>query len=588
MGGRDSTSKKKLKRDKISSKKKSRRKESKKRRRSYDSFSSSSDDDSLYLEHSLSTTSKSGHRRRITKNKKRRRDSSLSTYSESSDSDSSSADYKIRKARRSRVGSKDIKTKGRKRSVSSIGDVDATSGRKRKRLGRDHVIRPIKKSSKKKSKKVLGSSSGSDSESCSTCQSGSSSSRSDVKPQRKKLVYGKEKERLRGRGSDKGNKKHKDRSPSCTSIGRGGYPVFSVGNSDEEFFPVDNSRRLRSVITVVNRPYDEEDNMLEKDPHKEEIVYDQNDYPSPKSLDSNEGGSKMESDNQFNVAFSDKICVENIGGEDGHELGKSRNDEVDHSNVGDRQSEGACSEKEKEIDTSVPVAALGGDVLESILRQKALENLRKFRERPRKSPRSNMVKINNETNVAKLSGGTVDIVQNKSIEQGSSDAQEIGEVVKLPDSEYVEKKPGVGDLSITQRETAEVLELPDSENVEMKPGTATLSITHSHNGAALLECSEEDISAYSRAVVAKAVSGSSTSPGAEGTKVCSSSNVELTSSVEPTSGEHSSEKRNEANDGSQFEQKTMSVMRGGEVVQVSYKVYIPKKAPGLARRQLKR
>ncbi|KAH6767949.1 hypothetical protein C2S51_013285 [Perilla frutescens var. frutescens] len=585
MGGRDSTSKKKLKRDKISSKKKSRRKESKKRRRSYDSVSSSSDDDSLYLEHSLSTASKSGHRRRISKNKKRRRDSSLSTYSESSDSDSSSTDYKTRKARRSRVGSKDIRTKGRKRSVSSIGDVDATSGRKRKRLGRDHAIRPIKKSSKKKSKKVLGSSSGSDSESCSTCQSGSSSSRADVKRQRKKLVYGKEKERLRGRGTDKDKKKHKDRSPSCTSIGRGGDPVFSVGNSAEEFFPVDNSRRLRSVITVVNRPYDEEDDIWEKDPHKEEIVYDQNDYPSPKSLDSNEGGSKMESDNKFNVAFSDKIHVENIVGQDMCELGKSRN-EVDHSNVGDRQSEGNCSEKEKEIGMSVPVAALGGDVLESILRQKALENLRKFQERPRKSPRSNMVKVNND--VAKLSGGTVDIVQNKSIEQGSSDAQEIGEVVKLPDSEYVKKKPGVADLSITQSEIAEVVELPDSENVEMKPGTATLSTTHSHNGAALLECSEEDISAYSRAVVAKAVSGSSTSPGAEGTKVCSSSNVELTSSVKPTSGAQSSEKRNEARDGSQFEQKTMSVMRGGEVVQVSYKVYIPKKAPGLARRQLKR
>ncbi|KAJ8755050.1 hypothetical protein K2173_016545 [Erythroxylum novogranatense] len=39
---------------------------------------------------------------------------------------------------------------------------------------------------------------------------------------------------------------------------------------------------------------------------------------------------------------------------------------------------------------------------------------------------------------------------------------------------------------------------------------------------------------------------------------------------------------------SQLEKKTMTVMRGGEMVQVSYKVYIPKKTPALARRQLKR
>ncbi|MCO5607156.1 hypothetical protein L7F22_061349 [Adiantum nelumboides] len=37
-----------------------------------------------------------------------------------------------------------------------------------------------------------------------------------------------------------------------------------------------------------------------------------------------------------------------------------------------------------------------------------------------------------------------------------------------------------------------------------------------------------------------------------------------------------------------FQEKTMSVMRGGELVQVSYKVYIPKRAAELARRRLQR
>ncbi|GMH14341.1 hypothetical protein Nepgr_016182 [Nepenthes gracilis] len=61
--------------------------------------------------------------------------------------------------------------------------------------------------------------------------------------------------------------------------------------------------------------------------------------------------------------------------------------------------------------------------------------------------------------------------------------------------------------------------------------------------------------------------------------------VDRNASSEPSS---SNDKPKEGDEGSQFQQKTMSVMRGGELVQVSYKVYIPKKAPALARRQLKR
>ncbi|GAB4846480.1 hypothetical protein Ancab_025485 [Ancistrocladus abbreviatus] len=55
-----------------------------------------------------------------------------------------------------------------------------------------------------------------------------------------------------------------------------------------------------------------------------------------------------------------------------------------------------------------------------------------------------------------------------------------------------------------------------------------------------------------------------------------------------SAGQSSNDRQSEVDDGSQFQQKTMSVVRGGELVQVSYKVYIPKKAPALARRQLKR
>lgn len=544
--------------------KSSRRKEPKKHRRTYDSATSYSDDDSLNSEHSSSSTSKSDHRRRINKNKKRRCDSSGSSYSDyqsvSLDSDSLSTydnGYKSRKARRSRVGLKDTKRRVRKRFTSPNGDVDAHSVRKRKRLGRDHVVKPIKKSSKKKFRKHLSSSSSSDSESCSTCQSRSSSGTADANRHRSKVIPDKEIERLRGRESHKGKKKRKVRTLSCSSFGRGSDPSVSVSNSDGAFFPVNNSRRLRSVIAIVDQPHDEGENRWEKDPHKEEIMYDQNDYPSPKSLDSNEGESKMESDNHSHGAFNNRICIENVAGEEVPEQGKSRIDEGDQNNAGDHQSEGGHmnnSEKEKEIDMSVSVAALGGDVLESILRQKALENLRKFRARPQTGPTSTIVKINNESNVDRSSAGTVDIFRNKSIKQGS------------PNTREMNQRSGLSlkrDFSLI----TEVKKLSDSENVEKEPGMAKQSVAHPPGGATLLECSEEDKRASSHAVLAKPVSRSDTSPGAGGTNACSST-VEPSSSVGPICGEHSLERGNEAKDGSQFEQKTMSVMSGGEIVQV--------------------
>jgi hypothetical protein len=63
-----------------------------------------------------------------------------------------------------------------------------------------------------------------------------------------------------------------------------------------------------------------------------------------------------------------------------------------------------------------------------------------------------------------------------------------------------------------------------------------------------------------------------------------SSASQPSSSLKPTLEEQNSKDQQ----GGQFEQKTMSVMRGGEMVEVSYKVYIPKKAPALARRHLRR
>ncbi|KAI3936912.1 hypothetical protein MKW92_046486 [Papaver armeniacum] len=76
---------------------------------------------------------------------------------------------------------------------------------------------------------------------------------------------------------------------------------------------------------------------------------------------------------------------------------------------------------------------------------------------------------------------------------------------------------------------------------------------------------------------------------AEHSENCESGPHKASSCVTPMSEKQESKESGDVIKGSsQFEQKTMSVMRGGELVQVSYKVYIPNKPPALARRKLNR
>ncbi|KAI3936951.1 hypothetical protein MKX01_015166 [Papaver californicum] len=76
---------------------------------------------------------------------------------------------------------------------------------------------------------------------------------------------------------------------------------------------------------------------------------------------------------------------------------------------------------------------------------------------------------------------------------------------------------------------------------------------------------------------------------AERSENCESGTYKASSCIAPMSEKQELKESGDViKDSSQFEQKTMSVMRGGELVQVSYKVYIPNKPPALARRKLHR
>lgn len=533
MGGKASSSRtksSKKKRNKISSKllKKRRKKESK--------FLHGPDFVSLSSKSTWSTSSESDYRTRKNKSKKRCHDDSASSYSDdhsmtSASESLSTHDNKSYKRRKALPQGR----KRRTRKTFESAESDAES-RRRKRSRRHHVVKSSNKPLKKKSRRHFTNSLSSDSESCSTCESRSSNSTGDGKHRRRKMILHKKIKNSRSRESHRARSKRKARSPSGSPCGtcRDRDVIvdqsdevldhdISVDRSDEALVPVNNSRRLKSVIAIVNRPTDEEENRCEKDPQKEEIVCDHDDYPSPKSMDSNEGVTKKESDDQSHVA-SNKRSVENVesevilamkSGNEGYNTDDSWSHEV-HTNR---------SVNEKEINVSVNFAPLDdgdkkdgvGDDIELVLRQKALENLRRFKGGLQATRKSVNLDFNENVNESPIKRN--DNIEDKSTEPNCFLAQEtnkrsrptLPEVKKDSDSEHT-----VTDLSIVP---------------------VVLAVNDTNQAA----------------------------------------------------GEHSSkEQLDEAKNGSEFEKKTMSVMRGGEMVQVSYKVYIPKRAPALARRQLRR
>ncbi|KAK1326273.1 hypothetical protein QJS10_CPA01g00583 [Acorus calamus] len=201
------------------------------------------------------------------------------------------------------------------------------------------------------------------------------------------------------------------------------------------------------------------------------------------------------------------------------------------------------------------------DDLESILRQKALENFKKFRDSAKRQvmkgdendenndakrviskPISKTISIRSE--IVRVSHDIIDITTNPSVNSTS-----VGGSVRLSEEGCNLKEPKP---------------LQESSNNVLLEGVTNEKIINKQGSGG----------GGGDARVAKADGRSSPPPN--GAAICNNPVM---------SGE---QQKVETKDGSEFQQKTMSVMRGGEAVQVSYKVYIPKKAPALARRQLQR
>lgn len=472
--------------------------------------------------------------------------------------------------------------------------------RKASKKDNDNESKKRNRSREKPRRNARTSSVSSESWSCSTCQGGD--------------ISGDEIESKRHRGRpEKPKREETDRNKVESRTGRSMYrsrsrslrSQFSESDcqSEEKVTGESNGRRLKSVIAVT-----EEDNQgrwLDEDGHKEEITYDHDDYPSCRSNDSNDGGSRKELDTHLHVASEERTRVEGAN-EEGlvsnariMDLPKSGN--IFHEDGG-RQEEGFNSSHDgtrvtddvNESKVSGEISSLINDDLETILRQKALANLKRFRGKDQRFAVSNpedkkqpytvkaeLVQIESpkvdgaKEDVAEIIGRTQLVEETNAPLRGSvcssinpekepdkkNDGNEVASAKRdvacsTPPQEAVSGKSNkkVTTTAIVDKPT---LATPESLNrplASLEPPQERLLVTESRvdNGA----CG-----------TAQTVTQSSNSNGQD------ISNGSGSAAPEPSGENRSDKQQDEAKDGSQFEQKTMSVMRGSEMVQVSVLIY---------------
>lgn len=487
---------------------------------------------------------------------------------------------------------------------SSSSDGSSVDAKVRKRSKRDGDSKVRKKSHKKKKKKktrrkVSVSSSSSDSGILRTRRHDSSSGTEESDYERKRG-------RSKKRKNDKtrlgriGSKKRKLRSRSCSSCSRHSDDSIDMTN-DKVVSEIDQNRelvtseilprRLKSVITVVRPHYEEEQ---DKDENKEEIFYDEDDYPSCRSNDSNDGGKRNLGHKSY--IESEKVRAENMAGEEdfaselvAEESKLSSEDGIDQSDRASIKPPGNVNE----INTSTTTAGSGSEDLETILRQKALENLMRFRgpHRNAKPPshRENESERNVKSFTAKaddvpdrsakmeLSTGFVEtggrnqhnrrtLRTNSSrlvrTEEMNLDGRVIGIESSTVRQRVVHPSAGVETSGKFESDASSLMEQPLESNLEQVPPSPVSAHVQGTLSSAL------DVVAKTAAEKAKTIAGSIDNNQNVG--VIDACRVAPESScINLTSEEHNTKQCPDETKGNSFEQKTMSVMRGGEMVQVT-------------------
>lgn len=306
------------------------------------------------------------------------------------------------------------------------------------------------------------------------------------------------------------------------------------------------------------------------------------------------------------------------------------------------------------VDEILPIGSGSPEVeedLELILRQKALENFRKFKEAAAKPGKTDSNGTGKGVLTDSLENTSTKIAEARSVvtpsrmqgnsfgvghSAGSPELEDFGNSVSPWNQEMSrgDKSPGILEASDTSPPTQQ-----KGSRLELIRPTSRIMSRDSRNGGSVMQRLGINIASSAtikqrlgssagvipvqatrrvRSVVSipvrEGLDGSevTTTPLENPVPVESSSEVrhppvEINNNLEGTSGddrktseasapdssvlsagEGKSQAGTEDKDGSQFEKRTFSRMHDGETVQVSYKVYIPTTSPRLARRKLQR
>ncbi|ESW07232.1 hypothetical protein PHAVU_010G112300 [Phaseolus vulgaris] len=561
----------------------------------------------------LSKAKVSSRSKKSRKNKSKkvlRREVSLSSYDDSRSLDtsaSSSSDDSYRRKRdrsRTRKDEKGRKRKSHGRSSSYHRDSseDSHYARKKKKAKRKKERGEVRKklSKKKNIRREASVDLMSDkSQSCSTCQDGSASSDDNRDKKKRGRSERKEKDRrLRRRSRSERSSRYRARSSSCSSE-----------NSDEatkeKYAGEKKSRQLRSIITVTKEA--EEYGELCGNETREEIANDL-DYPY-RSDDNNDGGTRRQLDLYTHLASEEKLSVDNEAGDMNVDLnfvepGLRDRSYSDNSNV--KAYSAGTSESAKETSETFG-ANVNDDDLEKILRQRALENLRKFRGEMQCSAKAPDQKNKIISQVKQPIADKRELVQGKSVVNNAVVGTKFvkrtaaGEETNL----FVGRKNLVACLGNNDVILDTNKDISTSAKCDLASARDKVIDSHNHSGTITestncnttnLElikqtqspCHDSFLSHKSSNAKLLGTEGDVERNAAK-TPQAAIQSIDNIRDDDVSSAENKSNKLQvESNNGSQFEKKTMNVMRDGEMVQVSYKVYIPNKVPALARRQLKR
>ncbi|KAK7381996.1 hypothetical protein VNO80_00610 [Phaseolus coccineus] len=567
---------KKLSKAKVSSRsKKSRRNKSKKILRREVSLSTCDYDDSRSLDTSASSSSDDSYRRKRdrsrtrkdVKGRKRKAHGRSSSYHRDSSEDSHYAREK-KKGKRKKERDEVRKKLSQKKNIRREASVDLMSVK---------------------------------SHSCSTCQDGSASSDDNRDKKKRGRSERKEKDkRLRRRSRSERSSRYRARSSSCSSEN-------SYEATKEKYAGEKKSRQLRSIITVTKEA--EEYGELCGNETREEIANDL-DYQY-RSDDNNDGGTRRQLDLYTHLASEEKLSVENVENEAGDmnvdlnfvEPGLRDRSYSDNSKV--KAYSAGTSESAKETNETFG-ANVNDDDLEKILRQRALENLRKFRGEMQSSAKAPDQKNKIISQVKQPIADKRELVQGKSVVNNAVVGTKF---VKRTHGEETNLFVGRRNLVACLGNNDVILDtnkdISTSAKCDLASAPDKVIDSHNHSGTITesTNCNTTNLELTKQTQNPchdSFLSHESSNAKLLGTEGDVERNAAKTSEAaiqsinnirdgDVSSAENKSNKLQvESNKGSQFEKKTMNVMRDGEMVQVSYKVYIPNKVPALARRQLKR